>query len=299
MRLSDRFCDDFAGVSISTLFDKGGTNDDSAKYTREQRDENVDKVNEESIDLGRLMRIMVARKVVIGGILAACIIVALGVALSMPKKYESTAIVQIRNIAIDADTTASNMVARGINIENGSQIGILPMTYVELMKSRSVMEAANKRSKSMAEEKGIEPVVISNYHVANKKQTNLISITGTGKTPAEAQLIAKCLVDGFLDVQTKKNQETQMQLIQVIDERIEAAQQEGNRELYEHLQRQREQHKIQLAMPSMDIQLIDPPNLPDVNAPSAPRKGRILAIGFVFGCLLSLGYGLYCYKREG
>ncbi|TYZ26180.1 hypothetical protein FZ041_14330, partial [Selenomonas caprae] len=238
------------------------TNDDSAKYTREQRDENVDKVNEESIDLGRLMRIMVARKVVIGGVLAACIIIALGVALSMPKKYESTAIVQIRNVAIGMETTTANMVSHGINSEDGNRIELSPSTYVELMKSRSVMEAADKRSESIAEEIGTAPVAIRNFRIEGKRGTNLLTVTGIGKTPAEAQLIAKCLVDGFLDVQTKKNQETQTQLISVIDERIEAAQQEGNQELYEHLQRQREQHKIQLAMPSMDVQIIDPPDVP-------------------------------------
>ncbi|WP_255449461.1 Wzz/FepE/Etk N-terminal domain-containing protein, partial [Selenomonas caprae] len=205
---------------------------------------------------------MVARKVVIGGVLAACIIIALGVALSMPKKYESTAIVQIRNVAIGMETTTANMVSHGINSEDGNRIELSPSTYVELMKSRSVMEAADKRSESIAEEIGTAPVAIRNFRIEGKRGTNLLTVTGIGKTPAEAQLIAKCLVDGFLDVQTKKNQETQTQLISVIDERIEAAQQEGNQELYEHLQRQREQHKIQLAMPSMDVQIIDPPDVP-------------------------------------
>lgn len=259
----------------------------------------MDKDNEEKIDLGRLMRTIVAYKGAIGGIIATSILVALGIVWVLPKQYESTTTVQIRNIAIDANATAANMAAHGINNDDGSRIEISPAVYVELMKSRSVMEAADKRSESMAEEIGTAPVAIRNFRIEGKRGTNLLTVTGIGKTPAEAQLIAKCLVDGFLDVQTKKNQETQTQLIQVLDERIEAVRQEGNQELYNHLLRQREQHKIQLVMPSMNIQVIDPPSLPDENAPSAPRKGRSVVIGFVVGCLLSLGYGLYCYIREG
>jgi len=64
------------------------------------------------------------------------------------------------------------------------------------------------------------------------------------------------------------------------------------------LVKQCEQDKIQEAMESMDIQIIDPANLPDEDKPAGPRKKLITAIGFVIGCLISFGYGLICYKRE-
>ena len=51
-------------------------------------------------------------------------------------------------------------------------------------------------------------------------------------------------------------------------------------------------------MESMDIQVVDPANLPDEEKPSGPRKKLIAAIGFVIGCMISLGYGLVLYKRE-
>ena len=68
-------------------------------------------------------------------------------------------------------------------------------------------------------------------------------------------------------------------------------------EVYLNLVKQSEQSKIQEAMDSMDIQIVDPANLPDENKPVAPRKKLIMAIGFVVGVLLSIGYGLLAYRR--
>lgn len=69
-------------------------------------------------------------------------------------------------------------------------------------------------------------------------------------------------------------------------------------EVYLNLVKQSEQSKIQEAMDSMDIQIVDLANLPDEGNPVAPRKKLIVTIGFVVGVLLSMGYGLLAYRRE-
>jgi hypothetical protein len=68
-------------------------------------------------------------------------------------------------------------------------------------------------------------------------------------------------------------------------------------EVYLNLVKQSEQSKIQEAMDSMDIQIVDPANLPDADKPVTPRKKLIAVIGFVVGVLLSMGYGLLAYRR--
>lgn len=68
--------------------------------------------------------------------------------------------------------------------------------------------------------------------------------------------------------------------------------------IYTNLVQQCEQNKIQEAMESMDIQVIDAANLPDEKKPSAPKKKLIAAIGLVVGLMLSFAYTLVCYKRE-
>ncbi len=69
-------------------------------------------------------------------------------------------------------------------------------------------------------------------------------------------------------------------------------------EIYTNLVKQCEQNKLQEAMEAMDIQVIDPANLPDEDKPSFPRKKLITAIGLVLGCMISFSYTLVMYKRE-
>lgn len=68
--------------------------------------------------------------------------------------------------------------------------------------------------------------------------------------------------------------------------------------IYTNLVQQCEQNKIQEAMESMDIQVIDAANLPDEKKPSAPKKKLIAAIGLALGCIIAFGYSLVMYKRE-
>ena len=69
-------------------------------------------------------------------------------------------------------------------------------------------------------------------------------------------------------------------------------------EIYNNLTKQIEQAKIQQTMESMDIQVVDPANLPDEEKPTWPRKKLMTAAGMLLGCLVSLGYSLVIYKRE-
>ena len=68
--------------------------------------------------------------------------------------------------------------------------------------------------------------------------------------------------------------------------------------IYTSLVKQCEDSKIKEAMESMDIQIIDPADLPDEDKPAGPRRKLITAIGFVLGSMLALGYSMLCYKRE-
>ena len=70
-------------------------------------------------------------------------------------------------------------------------------------------------------------------------------------------------------------------------------------EIYNNLTKQIEQAKIQQTMESMDIQVVDPANLPDEEKPSGPKKKLITLVGLVLGCMVSLGYSLVLYRREG
>ena len=447
----------------------------------------VEQRAEENIDLGKLMRILYANRKMVSTIVGGCTALALIISFALPKTYESTTLVQTRSAGKDMGGAAAMAAAMGI----GGGTASPTLNYIELMKSRTVLDLIIDQlewedEKKKPKAKDFAKKVLK---IENTKQTNLITVTATGKTPEEAQMISQGVVDNFLAMQTDKGQQTQSTLVQFLNERIAEAKTEAEdarmkfaeyqqnhkvyspdeqakaavakmnafdeaisnmavqqkasqakldavsaklgeirsssqnfnindnetvmalrkqivdaqvglvglqeryteenpnvisakeriaalqnklteevntivaskyttmnptqaaligeqanaqvnmavaqasataiqerkaekekeleqfpkevleylnlqrdtaikEEIYTNLVKQCEQNKIQEAMESMDIQIIDPADLPDEDKPAGPRKKLITAIGFVIGCLISFGYGLIKYKRE-
>ena len=68
-------------------------------------------------------------------------------------------------------------------------------------------------------------------------------------------------------------------------------------EIYNNLTKQIEQAKIQQTMESMDIQIVDPANLPREDKPTWPKKKLMTLGGFILGVVASLGYGMLLYRK--
>lgn len=441
--------------------------------------------NEDSIDLGRLFRIMGDHKPVIFGIVGICTLAALVISLILPKQYESTTLVQTSNAAASS-TGAAALAALG-----GAGASSPTMNYIELMKSRTVLEPIIDSLDFEDEEKkpDAKSFAKSYLDIKNTKGTNLIEVSARWGTPEEARRISQTVVDNFLLMQTDMSRQTQSLLVTFLEKRIDEAKEASEKaeakllsfskthkiyspddqvkhvldqmlafdksvadfevsiksgqasldaanaaleeqkmssraynvsdnaivqglrsqivakqvelvglrqnytekhpsvqraveelhqlenslqaevvasvdsnavtlnptqsellkqqalaavglavskatkkaveeewgkkeeelgklpddvleyvrlqrdvtiqnEVYLNLVKQSEQHKIQAAKESMDIQIVDAANLPDIERPVAPRKKMITAIGFVIGILLAMGYSLLAYRRE-
>ena len=180
--------------------------------------------NEESIDLGRLMQIMLERKKVVGGIIAGCTIVAMGAALMMPKQYESTTLVQTRSAGKDVGGMAAMAQMMGMASSSSSLDN-----YIALMTTRRVLEPIiddiyGEENKKKPDAAGFAK---ANLKIENKKNTNLITVTARGRSPEEAKSISQSIVDNFLKLQTENSQQTQSLLVKFLNERIEAAKNES------------------------------------------------------------------------
>lgn len=68
--------------------------------------------------------------------------------------------------------------------------------------------------------------------------------------------------------------------------------------IYTDLVKRFEQNKIQQAMDSMDIQIVDPANLPFKEKPIWPKTKLMVVIGFVLGCLLASINSVYIYNKN-
>ena len=184
---------------------------------------------EESIDLGRLARIMWDRKKVTGGIIAGCTAIAIATAFILPKQYESTTLVQTRSAGNDISGMKAMAAAMGVNV-GGSASNASPLNYIELMKSRTVLDPIieNMDWDDPKKKPTAKAFAKSNLDIQNTKQTNLITVTAKGRTPEEAQMISQGVVDNFLAMQTDKNQQTQSLLVTFLNDRIETAKKESD-----------------------------------------------------------------------
>ena len=94
--------------------------------------------NEGTIDLSKLFQIMGARWKAVVTLILACTVVALTISFILPKEYESTALVQTRSAGkVDVSGAAAALAALGVG---GGSASSSTMNYIELMKSRTVLE---------------------------------------------------------------------------------------------------------------------------------------------------------------
>lgn len=198
--------------------------------------------NEDTIDLSKLFHIMAARWKVVTTIVFACTAVAVVIAFVLPKQYESTTLVQTRNSSkIDVSGAAAAMAMLGVG--SGS-VSSPTMNYIELMKSRTVLEPIIDSMDFEKEKKPDAKTFAKKYlDIQNTKGTNLIQVIARGKTPEEAQMISQTVVDNFLLMQTDMNQETQSLLVKFLEKRIAESKQESE-EAEQKLAAFSKEHKI-------------------------------------------------------
>ncbi|MBP3817752.1 MAG: hypothetical protein J6H31_05555 [Butyrivibrio sp.] len=214
---------------------------------------NEKKLQEDTIDLGKLASIAIAHKKEVGSIIAGCTILAAGISFILPPQYESTTLVQIRSAGKDIGGAAAIASMMGISID-GSCSHDSVESYIELMKSRHVLEPVidslewedveNKPSATGFAKSNLEiKNAKSNLEIKNAKKTNLITVKAKGRTPEEAQKISQGVVDNFLLMQTNMNQQTQSLLVKFLSERVEKAKEEAT-EAATKLANYSKEHKI-------------------------------------------------------
>ena len=183
--------------------------------------------NEDSIDLSGLYHIMCEHKPAIFCIVGMCTLLALVISFLLPKQYESTTLVQTRPATkMDISGAAGAMAALGLGGLGGGNVVSPTMNYIELMKSRTVLDPIID-SLNFEEERPTAKDFAKKYlEIKNTKGTNLIEVSARGKTPEEAQQISQTVVDNFLLMQTDMNQQTQSLLMKFLDERIHSTKDE-------------------------------------------------------------------------
>lgn len=200
----------------------------------------------DTIDLKKLFSLMIEKKMIVIAIIVICTIIATIVAFVLPKSYQSTTLVRVKSGGSSAMAGYAAMAAGfGIDIGSGGSSGS-PESYIELMKSREVLEPIIVEldlPEETKEKMTASGFVKSNLEINNIKKTDLITISAYGKTPEEAQMISQGVADNFLALMTKLNKEDNSSVLKFLDERIKIAKEEM--ETAENkLQAYQQEHKI-------------------------------------------------------
>ena len=177
-----------------------------------------------------------------------------------------------------------------------AQVGLVGLRERYTEENPNVISAQEKITalqQKLSEE--VNTIVASQYTSINPAQADLIK----DQANAEASIaVAQASEAAIKERRAEKEKELEnfpQEVLEYLKLQKEASIKEGT---YTGLVKQCEDAKVREAMESMDIQVIDPADLPDEDKPAGPRKKLITAIGFVIGCLISFGYGLIQYKKE-
>lgn len=198
----------------------------------------------DTIDLKKLFSLMMEKKKIVIAIVVICTIIATIVAFVLPKSYQSTTLVRVKSGGSSMSGYAA--MAAGLGIDVGVSSSASPENYIELMKSREVLEPIIEQVDMPEEDK--EKLTTENFikkylEITNTKKTDLINIKAYGKTPEEAQMISQGVADNFLALMTKLNKEDNSSVLKFLDERIKIAKEEM--ETAENkLQAYQQEHKI-------------------------------------------------------
>lgn len=198
----------------------------------------------DTIDLRKLFSLMLEKKKIVIAIIVICTIIATIVAFVLPKSYQSTTLVRVKSDSSSMSGYAA--MAAGFGIDIGGSSSASPESYIELMKSREVLNPIIEKVDLTDEEREklkMEDFIKKYLEITNTKKTDLITIAAYGKTPEEAQMISQGVADNFLALMTKLNKEDNSSVLKFLDERIKIAKEEM--ETAENkLQAYQQEHKI-------------------------------------------------------
>jgi len=198
----------------------------------------------DTIDLRKLFSLMIEKKKIVIAIVVICTIIATIVAFVLPKSYQSTTLVRVKSGSSSMSGYAA--MAAGFGIDIGGSSSASPESYIELMKSREVLNPIIEKVDLTDEER--EKMKADDFfkkylEITNTKKTDLINIAAYGKTPEEAQMISQGVADNFLALMTKLNKEDNSSVLNFLDERMKIAKEEM--ETAENkLQAYQQEHKI-------------------------------------------------------
>lgn len=160
----------------------------------------------------------------------------------------------------------------------------------------SVIAAQDQLSKlqqSLANE--VNAVVSSNATSLNPAQAELLKTQAQAQATVATAQASEAAIKSQRDSKQKELGDLPSGVVDYLELERDA---KIKNEVYVNLVKQCEQNRVQQAMDSMDIQVVDSANLPFAEKPVWPRPKLMTALGFVLGWMCALIYGFILYRKQ-
>ena len=141
----------------------------------------------------------------------------------------------------------------------------------------------------------VNTAVASKYTTLNPTQASMIAEQANAQVAIDVSKASERAVLKLRDEKAKELSDFPQEVLEYMNLQRDTTIKEG---IYTDLVKQYEQNKIQQAMDSMDIQIVDKANLPFKEKPVWPKRGLIVFMGFILGIALTIIDGLRIYKNH-
>ena len=158
---------------------------------------------------------------------------------------------------------------------------------------KNAEEKLNTLKQSLTQE--VNTAVASKYTTINPTQASLVAEQVNAQVAIDVSKASEAAISQRREEKEKELNEFPQEVLEYMNLQRDTAIKE---EIYTELVKRFEQNKIQQAMDSMDIQIVDSANLPFLEKPVWPRPKLMIFLGLVIGLLLAFIYSLMIYKSD-
>ncbi|AJQ26033.1 GumC family protein [Pelosinus fermentans] len=170
---------------------------------------------EETIDLKEVLRTIKKRRILIRNVFAVMVIATVVVSFLIPPTYEAETTLRVKQPKGLADSLLADLP-----MGSSSNTKQLMITYAEILKSRTVVEAVINKTQADKEEVPDYEEMLKRIMTVPVKDSELLKIKVTAKSAEEAQLVANTLVDTFTERMTLLVRSEQSEVRKFIGERM-------------------------------------------------------------------------------
>ena len=269
--------------------------------------------NEDVIDLRKFFKVIMEKRKIFVAIIILCTLIATIVAFVMPKTYQSNTTIRIKTltaakgIELMKSAEVIEPVMNELNLSGISTAKFISSNLSIINPRNTDLISVTAYGKTPEEAQAIVKAVLDNYAVAideyNEDQ-NASTLDYLNEYMAEAEKEMKEAENKLIAYQEQKgiplayavssdidNMPMDADFIRLSRDRRIAT------ERYLQLMRNYENAKVGEIQKAVEISTVGEANTLD-ETPVKPNKKIIIAIGFVLGVMISLGYSLFAYCRK-